>query len=245
MKQVKTRVWKLLGAAAIAVSALAAPSANASLILTFSTSNWFGDVMPPVNATPFASATFTNSGTELGQNVVMLSLNYFGTIPGDDGNALISEWSFNSNNLASISSISHDSGQGAGATTAVSSNAFKADGTGGFFDILIDFHPGGPLTEQHTGLAVFKILGSGIDEMDFNSLSFDGNPFGRVGAIHVQSWGPEGDSLWIGGGVCDPRTTPELCDGGGGEQEIPEPGTLAILGAGLLGLAYSRRYRTK
>lgn len=235
MKVIQNMTAKWLGACLIAAATFAAPAAKADFVVSFSTDQWFGDTNPGPTASVFATATFQNNGA----NHVTLTLDYFGIINGDDGGAKISEWSFNINNFANLTSISRIGGTAGPAATSLSQNHFKADGTGGFFDILIDFHTGGPLNHQAMGsTAVFDIIGNGIVETDFNALSSGGNP-GRVGAIHVQSYGITNNngSLWIGGGCVERCEPPEPPVG----EPMPEPGTLTLLGIGIGALALRRR----
>jgi hypothetical protein len=239
MKFAQTKAAKLLGAFAIAAATLAAPAAKADVVLSFSNSQWFGDIDPGMDPTVFATATFANAGA----NTVTLTLDYFGIIPGDDGNAKISRWYFNTSNYANLASVAWTSGDpagtGSGADISKAQNAFKADGTGGYYDLLINFHDGGALTEQARGTSVvFTLMGTGIDEDDFNALSSGGSP-SHVSAIHVQSFGPNGNSLWIGGSCIDERTCEDPDDPVG--DPVPEPGTLALLGLGLGAMAYRRR----
>jgi hypothetical protein len=241
MKISTTGVGKLLGGVALAAGMLMAPAANASLVIVFNTGQWFGNVAPSEANMDFAKATFTNNGA----NTVRLELDFFGNLSGD---AKISEWSFNLKDTATISNIVFDEAAGTPNNLAIdpvgtySVNSFKANGTGGWLDMLIDFHPNGQLTQQAENTKFyFDLTGTGLDEMSFNALSTAGNP-ARLAAVHIQSYGANNaNSLWVGGNCIPPQgsTTCERPDDPTGDP-LPEPATLALFGLGL-GLMVMRR----
>lgn len=107
-------------------------------------------------------------------------------------------------------------------------NAFKADGDG-FFDIEFRFESRAGARFEAGDIAVFDIfLGEGaIVAPDFDFGSFGGDKGSFRSAAHVQAIGAADDSGWIGARD--------------GEQQVTEPGALALLGAGLLALALGRR----
>lgn len=118
-------------------------------------------------------------------------------------------------------------------------DAFKADGTGGDFDILFGFGRAGknPLPVFGAGdTSKYKITGTGLTAQSFNFRSSDSPDNGGLGyyaAAHVQSL-VGGGSTWIGDNGPDEGPT------------VPEPGTLALLAIGSIGLggAGYRRRRT-
>lgn len=125
----------------------------------------------------------------------------------------------------------------------IGSDAYKADGTGGSFDIGFIFEQSNkPGVDRFDGTdsITYKITSNvtGFNAEAFNVLSYDGTG-GWHTAAHIQNISPDpivyGDdgkpitSTWIGDGKINP---------------IPEPGTILLLGAGLLGLlGFGRKLR--
>lgn len=125
------------------------------------------------------------------------------------------------------------------ATVDISADTFKADGDG-FFDILISW----PVSEpgifgiNETDMITFTLAGlveesflflSSEENADGTAKSGDKGPF--LAALFAQSLGANGE----GSGWFDP----------GGEIPVPEPGSLALFGFGLAGLALAVRGRRK
>ena len=111
-------------------------------------------------------------------------------------------------------------------SVSVDENDQQANGyTLGFFDLKIPA-TGNLGFEPFTG--TLSLVGFDLDPEDFNFLDSGGNLFA---AVHIGSIGENDDSLWVGAG--------------NGTPPIPEPGTILLLGGGLLGLALYGKRRMK
>lgn len=177
---------------------------------------------------------FTDKISPLGTPTVTFSTNAGGGVfmtlsPSLVGTEAATAWYFNLNPdyLATSLSFSYVSGTGTWTSPEISTgvNLFKADGTGGMYDILFDFAPPG---DRFTGTETGKWLITGIaglTENDFIYKSVEGKD-SFVSALHVQALA-DGSSTWVGGN--------------GDPGKVPEPGTAVLLGLGLLGMAAIRR----
>ena len=207
----------------LAVGALAT-SAEATLVITL---DQVFSGFTPGGSGPYLKATFEDV---IGG--VKLTLDDLGLSTGEK----ISEWDFNTSNLAGISKITYDSGVKA-KSVGTGSDKFQADGDGKY-DISFQFSTSSPLFTVGSQ-SVYLISGTGISENDFNTLS---TPAGGSGpftsAAHVQGIANATDpdktcSGWVSdsksGGSIATKGLSGPCTG-----NVAEPSVLFLSGFGLL-----------
>ncbi|NEX61941.1 PEP-CTERM sorting domain-containing protein [Noviherbaspirillum sp. 17J57-3] len=144
--------------------------------------------------------------------------------------AYVNDWYFNVAGV-NFNQLTETFVSGVQALTATdSSNAYKADGTGGMFDVYFGFATSNPGQLAAGATSVYKFTGNGLTANSFNSLSVPDNGGGGnyVGAVHVQGYS---SSVWLYGNPPPVR--------------VPEPVPLGLLGLGMLGIAISRRQKKR
>jgi len=180
----------------------------------------------PVGTPPWLKATFSEAGTSGLFNIVQLTMEATNLT----GNEFAGAWYFNtiySGPLSSSSFEYQNDSSAPKATVSVGTNAFKA-GSAGYFDIEFDFPEANNVNRfDASEEAIYYIMGQGLTPEDFKALN---QPDGLYyTAAHVQ--GIYGElSGWIAAT--------------GGAQPIPEPTTMLLLGAGLIGLGFFGRKRS-
>jgi hypothetical protein len=204
-------------------------------VLTFEHNIEFSGATPPEGAAPWLTATFDDSFG--GANTVRLTMSTSGLTDAE----FVSQWYFNFDPdlVPSSLSVSAVDLSDVGPTTlSLGVDTFQADGDGKY-DILFDFPPPpGQFADKFTAGEQVVVDFTYISPIDVNSFDFLSAPAGGHGpflsAAHVQGIGPnDGDSGWVAPGGDVPP------------QQIPEPGILALLGTGLLGMTLLGRRRRK
>jgi PEP-CTERM motif len=128
--------------------------------------------------------------------------------------------------LGSSLSVSGDA-----STLDVASNGVNADGCVGCFDIAVPSH--GNIGTTDTATLVFHSAGH---DLDISNFLFT-NAAGVDAAVHIGNLGPNGCQA----SGCSPGTTGNGSAFAGEIPAVAEPGTLLLVGAGLLALGWIRR----
>ncbi len=209
-------------------AAFAHSSAMAGQVkINYSDSGFFNGVLTPTTpaSTVWATALFEDDGV----GAVKLTMTVSAALAGTT--SYVSQWYFNVLNTPSLTFLNIDAP--AASNVGYGSNCCQVNGPSGNFDLNFSFNTNNPGNLAQGANSIYRITGTGLSAASFNQLTplENGGRGGFLSAVKVQGDGISYDVRGVlDNGLIDP-------------QAIPEPGTLALLGLGLLGAAATRLRR--
>lgn len=218
----------------LAFSSLAMSAAHADVITYYYTKAGVYNGAPIDYANVFATATFSDNNEAGSPTTVNLTMEVF---KGLDAGGYVNDWAFNIQSPYTIGTV-----VAVMPTTQASTIEFNGKNSnknfggadGGSFDLGFYFKNASPGQLAVGSTSVYKISGASGSSL-LASYFFDENDKGLYSAVHVQGYGAS--SFYKGVTEQPPVIYPPA--------EIPEPGTVALLGLGLLGFAAARRKISK
>ena len=166
----------------------------------------------------FASATFVDGAA----NIVNLTMKVESDL---DSGAYVNDWAFNMFSGPEITKVDGNPLKNVNVDITYGDKTKHFFGTGNIYELVFGFKPSNPGAIQAGTSLTYTITGK--NGLTANSFATSSN--GIFSAIHVQGFSQGGSGVFISG---EPGLPP---------NEIPEPGTVALLGLGLLGFAAARR----
>ena len=203
----------------LALSSMTMAAAHAEVIYYFSKAGLVPGGTNVATNDVFATATFTDG---LINNTVNLTMQVGSNL---DDHAYVNDWAFNVSSGV-ITDVSPTPVKGIKIQYGNATTPFF--GIGKDYGLIFNFPTANPGEIQGGDSLTYTITGTDLTAESFSA----SNSNGIFSAIHVQGFSQGGSGVFISG---EPGLPPT------GGVDLPEPGTVALLGLGLLGFAASRR----
>lgn len=218
----------------LAFSSMAMSTAHANVITYYYTKAGLYNGAPIDYAGVFAKATFSDNNEVGSATTVNLTMEVFS---GLDAGGYVNDWAFNIQPAYKIGTVASVMSSTQATTIDFNnknSNKNFGGADGGDFDLGFYFKNANPGQLAVGSTSVYKI--SGADSSSLLADYFNArNDKGLYSAVHVQGYGA--GAFYSGTTTEPPVINPPA--------EIPEPGTVALLGLGLLGFAAAHRKLAK
>lgn len=196
--------------------------------INFSDAGFYNGVLTPTtpSSTVWATALFEDTGVAGHVKLTMAVSQALAS-----STSYVSQWNFNVLNMPTITVTNIDAP--AANTVTYASNCCQVNGPSGHFDLRFEFNTSNPGNLAQGADSIYELVGTNLTAASFNQLTpleSNGRQGGLLASVKVQGAGNSYDVKGaLDDGVIDP------------EGEVPEPGTLALIGLGLLGASLTRR----
>ena len=233
----------LVGAVALGAMLLGASPAQAAGF-TFNFQTQFSNTTFPNQPAPWVVGTVDDTTNVTGDLRMTL------TGSGLDLNEFVGAFYFNLDDAVDLTQITYNVVNSAGGSFSSIDlggptglrDQYKADGDG-YYDMRINMSSNPPRFGEGSTLVIdFGLTGGTLAPIDFVELSLDSGGSGPFyAAMHIQGIATGEGSTWAATGTCPgcgPTPFEEV-------PSVPEPGSMVLLGTGLLALARGARRRSK